>query len=351
MKTQDLFEGLKGALASSAVAVAIFGTATSALALPVLRETRSDYSGHLATIYPDHHDPNLFYFMPDSSAFAKNTDGSPVATLIHWGLSTKADLTDGGGMLNFVLKAAMTPELDAEIKAFQGKYPSARVTVIPLGASFIAIGNSKTGAPESWNKLITTADIPPYAGVAETEVGVNMLLTEIGAKVFKASIEKNPDYNIQLCYKVDGVTPFMQAIIELDYNKVYQHFQGSVSGGYLWWQATIATEVEKLYKNGDIKITIVGGDAKTEDIIMEIARDLMKTWFVESLSNQPGTGAPAGLAPGRFISFSFNSTYKEERSHVRFELKRSVLLTDDRCVNLSLKGLSPWANKIISDAD
>ncbi len=345
MKFRISFSG-----AAIGVVLSLLGSSWGAQALPVLRETRSDYSGKMATIYPDNNDPNLFYFLPDSSEFAQNSDQSPVITLTHWGLLTP-DLTDGGAMMNFVLKAAITPELNAELLAFQKKHPNARLTVIPFGASFVSIGNSKTGAPQLWSKLIVGADLPPNAGVAETEVGVNMLLTELGAKVFKASIEKSPDYNIQLCFKIDGVTPYMDASITMDYKRVYEYFQASASGGYLWWQVSVAAVVEKLREDGTITIKLTNTDAKMEDIVMELTRDLMKTWFTPTLSASPGASNPEGLAPGRFVSFSFNSTYKEERKTVSFRFQKSVAIQDDRCVNLAMKGLSKYASSIITSAD
>ena len=310
------------------------------IALPVLRETKADFSGKLATIYPDHQDPNLYYFLPDSSEFAKNSDGTPVVTLIHWGLQSKTDLSDGGGMFNFVLRTAVTPQFNEELIIFAKKHPGSHLAVIPFAASFIALGR---GPQENWRSMIQAVDLPVFAGVAESEIGVNILLTELGARVFKKSIETNADYNIQLCFKVDGITPMMYAKIEMDYRKIYQFFHAQASAGELLWDLAVAAELRKLYRNGTIKIQIIGGDATIEDLIMELAREMISAWFFPKNNSDDILGG--------FVQLNFNYSYQEMRSLETFELKKSVLITDDRCINLSLKGLSHWAKKIVAQAD
>src|SRR4051812_20907726 len=89
-------------------------TSLTAHAVPELRETRGDYNGDIVTIYPDHQDPNVFYFLPNSSEFSVNTDQSPNLGLVLWGLKN-GDPADGGGILSFVLQAALTEPVKKEL--------------------------------------------------------------------------------------------------------------------------------------------------------------------------------------------------------------------------------------------
>ena len=68
--------------------IAYFAFTGVAHAVPELRETRGDYDHEMVTIYPDHADPNVFYFLPNSSSFAKHNDGVPAVGLTHWSLNS-----------------------------------------------------------------------------------------------------------------------------------------------------------------------------------------------------------------------------------------------------------------------
>lgn len=315
-----------------------FTYADLASAIPMLRDTRADYEKKIVTIYPDHADQNVFYFLPNSSEFARHDNGAPTVGLTLW--NTKdTDPQNGGGLLSFVLQSAMSPEVQKELADFKTKHPNARLSVVPFGQSYISGPDANV-----WKSLVTDMDLPPHAGVAETEVGVNMLLTETGAKVFASIVNgsSNP-FNVQLCFDVLGSTPLMDAEVTVNYKKVYEHFSAQASYGVLWWRASVKTEVEKLIEDGTVSIKILGGDATFEDYVKSFVDEFIKTYMTPSLANTPN-----GNGSG---TMSFNYTYKEERKTAKMHMTKSQFITDNRCVPLAFKSLQPWANKLITYVD
>jgi len=327
-----------------------FSAVERAQAVPVLRQTSADFSGQLATIYPDHADPNLFYFLPNTGQVASAKDGKPLMGLTMSGINN-SDPNDGMGLLTFVMEASLTPELRGELNAFKAKHPNARLTVVPFGKSYVSMlrSDGQPGDNRVWSKLIESLDIPPHAGVAETQVGVNMLLSEKGARFSQAMIKGSQPYNLALCFEVYGALPTMHAEVTMNYKQIYNYFQTSASFGYLWWGVSITSVTELLIRDGHIKIKILGGDAKFEDYVKSISAELAKTYLVPVLQAGP---VPTGYELLRStIQLGFNNVYKEERSIATFTYDKQEFITDERCVNLPMANVREYADQIIQLVD
>jgi hypothetical protein len=323
----------------------------TANALPLLRESRADFQGEMSTIYPDHEDPNLFYFLPNSSQLAKNRDGKPIFQLATFGLSTPNN-PDAFGTMNFILKAGLDDALKNELAAFKKKHPNARLTVVPFAESYITTLGVKDQLPISyWDKVFLAIDYPPHAGVAETEVGVNTMLTGAGAKLYREIVRQGGEgaHIMNLCFKVMGATPTMHARIHMNYQQVYEYWRASARTGWSIFGASISKVVEKLRREGHIQIEILGGDAKMEDLIFEVSKEMAKTYLVPILTAAPGPSAPEPAF--KHVRFGFNQTYKEERTSGGYVLKKREFVTDSRCVPLALKELKKYANEVIVDVD
>lgn len=323
---------------------------SNANAVPLLRQTEGDFSEEMVTIYPDHADPNLFYFLPNTGNVAMSNDGHPMMGLTITGINNSIP-DDGLGFLSFVLEASITPKVRTELKKFKQLHPNARLTVVPFGKSYVSMlrADGQAGMSQAWSPLIKTLDLPPAAGVAETQVGVNMLLTEAGSKIFKASIEGSQPYNMGLCFEVYGALPVMHAKVFMNYKQIYNYFAGSVSTGFLWWGVSLSHVTETLVREGAISINILGGDAKFEDYIKNITAELAKTYLVPVLSAGPVQSGHDLLRPG--VQLSFNSVYKEERASATVEVKKQEFITDSRCVNLPMTNIRPYISEVIHVID
>ncbi len=358
--------------ASAIAAGAVAFIASEARAVPVVRETQADFDGDLATIYPDHANPNLFYFLPNTGGFARDKDGKPLFGLVYWGLN-EADASKGGGYITFVMEAGITDPLRNELLKFKAKHKNSRLSVVPFGKSSIVIGNSavQSGkvsermkeyvpdpakkAPVTYptvlgglNTLFTDIVLPPSAGVAESQVGGNAILTQIGARAFRAGIDNPNLFTLSLCYEVYGALPTMDAWIHMDYKKIYQYFQASASGRWMWFGWSLSAVVEKLRQQKIIDWKIVGGDAKDEDYVKMIAKDLADTYLQPQLKNAPG---PSNYVPFSVITFGFNAAYKEERATADYHMQKQQFITDDRCIALPMANLHKYRDEIVRSGD
>ena len=103
-------------------------------ALPVLREAAGDLGlGGMVTIYPDHRDPTLFYFMPDKTGFARDTrSGVPLFGLNTYGVE-QSDTSKIFGYMTFTVQPALSEEVRKQLELFMQKNPGARLAPLPVG--------------------------------------------------------------------------------------------------------------------------------------------------------------------------------------------------------------------------
>ncbi len=346
----------------------VFALSESSLAIPLLRESRTNSIDDLATIYPDHQNSSQFYYLPNKGGVAKNEEGLPLFGLV---IRNKSDVSQSFGYLSFTLEASMTEKLRGQLRELKSKNPNAKFTVVPFGKSILTIGNTheinrsaqlnpaaqamipEPGKPlpenfgqakeKGFSRIYESLNLPPSAGVAETQLGVDAVLTSDGAAMFYAAISNPQQMNMHLCFQVYGALPTMHAKITMNYQKIYDYFAASARGGWLWFGWTLAHVVEKLVEDRVIQIEIIGGDAVIDDYVRMIAQDLAKTYLVEKIANGPA----ASYTPMNLITFGFNSAHKEQRSTVTWEFKKQQFINDDRCVSVPLAGLAPYKDRIV----
>ncbi len=320
-----------------------------AQALPVLREAAGDFGlGGMVTIYPDHRDPSLFYFMPDQTAFVMN----PQSGLPFFGLNTygveQSDLSKIFGYFTFTVQPAISAGVKKQLELFQKKNPRARLAPIPVGESYMTIGQDRKGVPvEGAADLFKNFDLPPFAGLLETQVGGNAYLTGLGAKIITNAI-KNPSLlNLNLCYTIDGVTPNMDASVTIDYQKVFTHWKAKARSGWWIFGGSIAKEVQKLQESGAIDIQI-HGDTKFEDVVMAMAREMAREYLKAQLPNGQADADLSGM-PFRIVKFGWGSVQIEERRTITLRIRKQADIKDVRCIAAPLAGLDQFADKIIQN--
>ena len=316
-----------------------------AQALPLLAENAGIMVDDIITAYPDDKDPNLVYFMPNSSVMARDAENLPQFGLTYWGLSNGGPIDQAGGYMTFT--ARLYPDASQK-RALDGlRAQGKRVAVIPVQASTMGITSTKPGSTPLSN-LFSEFNFAAKAGVMEQEVGVNAALTGIGAKVFKAAIDTPQLIKADYCYKVTGLGPNFDATITANMSRVYDYFSASYSSGWLS-KKTISVEVEKLRQANAIKIVINGGDAKMEEYVQKIAETIVQRIFTPELKTGPG---PAGGDGGwSFSRYSLNLTHKEENKEETWQYIRRDLVDREFCANVALKDLKPYKDQLVRDAD
>ena len=299
------------------------------MALPVLTESE-DGTGLLATIYPDHENPNKVYFFPNTGGLEKDSAGVPRFGMAYW--SPKEGNTTGG-YFSGIFHLGVSGDLSTAILA--SKNAGKQVAVMPVQESHIYFMEDREGR-RLLTDLYKEISIPKFSGRAEDSIGISASLTESGAMMLAAILSNGGNgADLNYCYEVKGLSPIFHAKINLNYHKIYTHFKAQASGGRLWWKWNVRTEIEKLVESRDIKIEINGGTANQYDYIMSIADRLIASFFVPVLENRKNSPT------GRF-GVSLTKIYEDRE--LNYELKQREIISREFCVGLGMGELKafPW---------
>jgi hypothetical protein len=333
-----------------AVASALTLTGVQSQALPLLVESAALNSGSALTLYPDHQDPKKFYFMPNSSKIGRDNRSIPTFSFTYYGLKDPA-ATEGGALMVYVGRLTSDPDQAKALADFLLAHPGTGVAVLPIQESTVALTSTVAGSTPL-KPFFSEFNFSTRAGRAEDEVGVNAVLTKVGAKIFRANLlgEAGASLKFDMCYKVQGLGPAMDGKIHARMDRIYDHFAASARGGYWWFSASISREVETLIQHNDVSWEINGGTAKDEDYIREATAQIVARLFKPELNmSQAGTGT----VWDKVTPFSFNvsSTHKEEMKEETWIIKRRDLITREYCVPLVVKDISDYRKQCVIDAD
>jgi hypothetical protein len=340
---------MKSLVKSIAIVGALVLAASKSQALPLLSESAALNSGSALTLYPDHQDKTKFYFMPNSSKIGRDSHNVPTFSLTYYGLDNPA-ATDAGAFMVYVGRLTSDTDQAAAIDGFLKSHPGAGVAVLPITDSTINL--TTTSSDTALKPLFSEFNFSQKGGRAEDEIGINALLTRIGAKVMKASILKEAGASMKydMCYHVQGYGPAMDGSITVHMDRVYDHFAAQASGGMLWWRASIATEIEKLVKSKDVSWEINGGEGKDEDYIKEAADRIVERMFKPEL-NMSSAGTKTVWDSVTPFSFGASYTHKEEHDVEVWHIKRTQLVSREFCVPLTIKDIQENKDKCVINAD
>lgn len=327
------------------VLAALISLQPKAQALPLLAENAGIRLSETLTLYPDSDDKNVYYFVPNSSVMARDSSQLPQFGFTYWGLSTGAPLKDAGAYLTFSMRLksdeAQRRALDSVIA--EGK----RVAVVPVQASTIGLQTNSGERP--LGKLFEEFNFAQHAGRAEDEVGVNAVMTGVGAKVFLSAIDNPQLIKLDYCYKVTGLGPNFRARIHARWDRVYDFFQASYSVGGWFFKKNIQVEVEKLMQNNLVEIFIDGGDATKEEYVRKLTELILARLFVPELKASPGSSESGG--GWSFSRFSLKAVHREELKEETWILSQRDLIDREFCSNMAIKDIALYRNQLVRDAD
>lgn len=303
-----------------------------AMALPILSES-VDGSGVIATIYPDHEDPNKVYFLPNRGGLQKDSQGVPEFGMSYWGVTTES--SDAGGYFAGIFNLRVDEGLQKAIDSHLAK--GRKVAVVPVQESHIHFRNNGSRVMSGFFQDV---DVAPFAGRAEDSFSLSASLTKNGARMLAAQLKSGATgLDLNYCYSITGLSPVFSATIELNYHKVYEHFLAQATVGKWWWKANIRVEVEKLIASSDIKIRVNGGDAKQNDYVMALVDRMVERFFVPETQNRRNS------AGGRF---GLSYTRIQEDRTLKFDLTQREKIERDFCVAMGLGQLKNFPHLIVN---
>ncbi|QDK39279.1 hypothetical protein [Bdellovibrio sp. NC01] len=321
--------------------------ANKASALPRFGETEGTIKNGILTLYKDSEDARKVYFFPNSTRFSVDKQGVPLFNYVYWGLSGNS--TDQGAYMSMSTHLSTDEDQLSALNSYMKDHPEMKVAVLPVKSSIIGLTSTDTSQPPL-SLLFKEFNFSKVGGRAEDEIGINAVLTPIGAKAFKALLTKAPGgsaFKADYCYTVQGLGPNMKAEITVDMRRVYDYFEANHSGGWGFFSWNIRSIVEKLKQDNTISVQMLGGDAQMWEYLNQISETITARLFKPELSASPTTTASGN----RLFNFGVGWVHKEELKTEVWKWDRQDIVDREFCTAITLKDLDQYRSKLVVDAD
>lgn len=318
-------------------------------AVPLFGESEGTIKEGILTLYKDHADPKKVYFFPNSTKFSKDNSGVPLFNFVFWGISNPTPETPPGAYLTMATHLASDPDQQKALDNYIAAHPDMQVAVLPIKSSTVGLKSTSPG-DLPLKALFSEFNFSKVGGRAEDEIGINAVLTPVGARAFKGLLKPEvggQKLKIDYCYITQGFGPNMDATVSVDMRRVYDYFEANHSGGWGFWGWHIKAIVEKLNDGRTIRIEKNGGDAKDWEILNTVTADIVNRLFKPEL-----TASPVSAASGNsWFSINASVVHKEELKSEVWRYLRRDLEDREYCTAISIKDLAPYLSTIVVDAD
>src|SRR5215470_11018611 len=269
------------------------------------------------SVFPDHADPQQFWYLPAPVGLAKLADSDePQFLLMMYAPDVASAGIKGAGFLNFTSALLLTDDARQDIIGqIRAQFPAASdprlepvnfdegtVQVVALGTQG---GGGTVGAPvapgafEAVEKILGAVS-PNLFG--NNEAAFSLTLSEEGASILEAAFEDGmAPVGVIYSLKFTGVRPALDVKITADLKRAYDSFSIGLTGQVYWVSAGIDATFEKLRQDGIIKVEVVNlttdqENREKEQWALSLFKDqLLAQWFQPSLA--PPTGGASVGAP------------------------------------------------------
>ncbi|HEY6326657.1 MAG TPA: hypothetical protein VIW73_09135 [Candidatus Cybelea sp.] len=281
------------------------------------------------TVFPDHADPNQFWYLPGPVGLESEANSSePQFLLIMYAPDVAGAGIQGVGFLNVTLDLKVSADTQAKIVGqIRTQFPNVsdpRLAPVPFDEGTVQIvalnlqGSGGTSAAPG-----TASAVQGILGASNPELFGNndalfaLTLTEEGATILEQAFADGMTpvggiYNL----KFTGVLPALDVKITADLKRAYQSFSVDLTASAYCFSAGIDATFEKLRQDGVIKIEVVklSTDASVEQQeqwALNLFKDqIMSQWFTPSLGPTTAAAADAQSVtiPGRAPATSGTSS-------------------------------------------
>ncbi len=262
------------------------------------------------TVFPDHADPNQFWYLPGPVGLESEADSDePQFLLIMYAPDVASAGIQGTGFLNVTLALKVSADTQAKIVGqIRTQFPNVsdpRLAPVSFDEGTVQIvalnlqGSGGTSAAPG-----TGSAVQSILGASNPELFGNndalfaLTLSEEGATILEQAFQDGMTpvggiYNM----KFTGVLPALDVKITADLKRAYQSFSVDLTASAYCISAGIDATFEKLRQDGTIKVEVVNlsTDASVEQQeqwALNLFKDqIMSQWFTPSLG--PTTAAAA----------------------------------------------------------
>jgi hypothetical protein len=279
---------------------------------------------HGVTLFRDYGDPGRYYYLPRHPRLTRE-GGQPLFQLLVYREDVaddprfRASGREGGGFLTMTVDVgvpeatleAIRRELSGragrEVDLVAAPLERGAVRVSALGT---AVGGARAlegaaedeegGAPEGprFVERILGGASPSLYG--DNRATFSLELDARGAQVMKASLGAGGASQVSVIYELDyrGLLPAYHARIEIDFRQSYQYLRTRAQLNTLWLRADVDAEMERLEREGHIRIAEVDfrgmtpeASAQARERLVALARELAQWTFFKP-----------GLKPGEVLA-------------------------------------------------
>ena len=275
------------------------------------------------TVFSDHADPDLFWYLPAPVDLADKPDGSKAFSFIKYKDGARSGGARGGGFLMFETSLKVDETTQRAIRAAlrsQSRDPQLQMVPFDEGTvECVALnlqGGGGTSAapapPGTFNAVedILGTSVPSLFG--DNRALFSLTLSQEGATILEQALAQQAA-PIGVIYKLKftALRPSLHVRITADLKRVYDEFSAGLSASIKWVSVSLEAAFQKLQQDGVIQIKVLSftddADVKEQEKwALNFFRDnLLADWFQPSLSPRdiPAAGSlapslPAGSSSG-----------------------------------------------------
>ncbi len=230
-----------------------------------------------ALLFRDHADEHGYHYMPLAPKIATWPDGKPKFSFIQY-VRTGKEIT--GGILHFLCTFGLTQtelkEAEQELTRIDKDGKIIGPVMFVSGQFYIISASAGEGGIFS-RRVVGTGKAPLLAG---SEAAVSIALTEEGSTLLMESFKKpTSDVSVQFLMTYQGLTPAYQALLTVDWDKVYNHKDFKAKVGNFLVSAQIQKIYDELREQGAIKLEVVGEDTKMDELLDTAYNTITKMMF------------------------------------------------------------------------
>jgi hypothetical protein len=240
------------------------------------------------SIFPDHADPNQFWYLPGPVQLSRRrADGRADLTFIKF-RPAAAGAAKGGGFLMFSVNLRLDPIVERRIlsqlsSAVRGRpklavapFDEGTVKVVALDFQSGGDGAQPAAAPPGAIRAVEKAlgaTVPSLHG--ENTAAFALTLSQEGAIIVEKALQQGTTpVGVVYDLKFTAMRPALNVKITADMKRVYDQFSMGAQGQYLFISGGIEAGFEKLVQDGSIKIEVV-------DFIGAADRESKEKWALD----------------------------------------------------------------------
>ena len=234
------------------------------------------------SVYPDHQDPELFYYLPYPVSLAdqQNSKDKNFHLWMYRSDGGHHEL-DAGGFLNFQVNLSLGKTLENDIlsKLKENGIKNPRLTTpIWSEGKVHCIGLDIDAETKKFVTRVSDHATPSLIG--DNDAIFSLSLSKNGAILAKnAFSQKSAPIGVIYELKYTALRPALHVRVSGSYEQIYNHFSTSLSGQYEFIKADIDAGFEKLVKNNVINIEV-------ENYIPDHEKDEQEQWALEFFKAQ-----------------------------------------------------------------